>query len=205
MKDYHEYKKQYIGGSDIAALILVGIGGEDGLVCQILDFGGDGGYDAYIVDEDAEIGSHYELVGKYTDWLKIYDDQTLVKEFDADLIEVYRAGEFGCVIKVINKPKEQQVEIIDELPNLPCDKKTLIEKPIIKKKSLEELRAMPKKMDVWSSGVVDYFSGNIGLSDVRDRIRYSIYSRYALRTDEELIDLMRYELPKFDQFYEIIK
>ena len=61
MKDYHEYEKQYIGDSDCAALTLSGFVKDKGLVATILNFNIDSSYHAYIVDENAEIGSHYVL------------------------------------------------------------------------------------------------------------------------------------------------
>lgn len=101
MKNYKNYEKSFIGASDIASLILVGCG-ENGLLLHDLHFGSDGCYDAYIVDsEDVEAGEHYKKVATFKDWLKIYDDSSLVKCFEADKIEVYRAAEMGCIIKLI--------------------------------------------------------------------------------------------------------
>lgn len=101
MKNYKDFEKEYIGSSDIASLILVGIGeNEIGLDLKELHFGGDGSYKAYIVDQkDVEIGSHYQKVAEFTHWLKIYDDIELVKRFRADHIIVYRAKEMGCIIQ----------------------------------------------------------------------------------------------------------
>ena len=48
MKSYKEYERQFIGDSDIAALIFVGTT-KDGLKANILNFGCDGRYNAYIV------------------------------------------------------------------------------------------------------------------------------------------------------------
>lgn len=106
-KYYEEYPypKEFIGASDIAALILVGIKKEKseyGLHTQILDFGIDGGYSAYIVDKDAVIGSRYSLVGEFTNWLKIYDDTSFVYLFEGREIKVYRAGDADCIIQIID-------------------------------------------------------------------------------------------------------
>lgn len=99
MKSYKGFEKMYIGESDIASLTMVGFAPEQGLTAQLLHFGGDNAYSAYIVDEpDVEIGAHYSLVGCFNSWLKIYDDRELVFERCSDKIEVYRAGEYGCII-----------------------------------------------------------------------------------------------------------
>jgi len=100
MKSYKEYDKQYIGSSDIAALILVGITKEEGVVSVVLHFGGDDAYSAYIVDEEAEIGNHYHKVAEFETWLKIYDDAGLVDTFEAPRIAVYRSAERGCIIHI---------------------------------------------------------------------------------------------------------
>jgi hypothetical protein len=101
MKHYKECDRRYIGGSDIAALILVGCQNDKGLVTDVLDFGEDGVYGAYIIDENTEIGSHYSKVATFNDWLKIYDDDELTYKVYAEEINIYRAGDFGCIIQVI--------------------------------------------------------------------------------------------------------
>lgn len=101
MKNYKDFGKTYIGGSDIASLILVGCVGEDGeLKFFDLHFGGDGDYRAYIVDRETAIPEHYNKVAEFTDWMRIYDDTSLVAKYDARLIEVFRAGDYGCIIKI---------------------------------------------------------------------------------------------------------
>lgn len=102
MKNYKEYEKRFIGASDIAALILVGCD-ENGLKTSTLDFGEDGSYMAYVVDEDAEIGAHYKKVADFKHWLKIYDDDELTYQVNAQEINIYRAGDFGCTIQTIGK------------------------------------------------------------------------------------------------------
>ena len=94
---YKNYKKVFIGESDIASLIFRS---ADRLLS--IDFGEDGDYRAYIVDEDAEIGSHYEYTDTFCEWLKIYDDLGLRAKFTADQIKVYQAGSFGIIIQLIN-------------------------------------------------------------------------------------------------------
>ena len=102
MKSYKEYEEKLIGGSDIAALILVGCD-ENGLKTSHLDFGEDGSYRAYVVDENAEIGAHYKKVANFECWLKIYDDDGLTYRVNAREINIYRAGGFGCIIQTIGK------------------------------------------------------------------------------------------------------
>ena len=108
MKSYKEYDREFIGDSDIAALIFVGTT-KNGLEAKILDFGCDGRYNAYIVDENAKIGDHYSLEMEYETssgfkaWLKVYDDEGLTADYTADKIKVYRAGDFGCIIQLIGK------------------------------------------------------------------------------------------------------
>lgn len=48
------------------------------------------------------IGSHYRKVASFSHWLKIYDDNELVTEYSASEINVYRAGEYGCVIQLLD-------------------------------------------------------------------------------------------------------
>lgn len=112
MKSYKEFEKTYIGDSDIAALVLVGCD-KTSIVSQILNFGEDGTYKAYVVDSDTEIGNHYVERYRFNHWLKIYDDDGYTAEFKADLIIVYRAGEMGCIIQLIN----YDTTLVDELGN----------------------------------------------------------------------------------------
>ncbi len=102
MKNYKDFEKQYIGSSDIATLILVSCKGEEGLKTEQLHFGEDGSYNAYIVDADTEIGSNYRKVTTFNHWLKIYDDEELTYKVDAKEINIYRAGDFGCIIQILN-------------------------------------------------------------------------------------------------------
>lgn len=100
MKTYKDFEKQYIGDSDVASLILVGCG-KNGLNLKELHFGQDASYHAYIVEGEAEIGSHYYKVAEFESWMKIYDDEGLVKRFNGKQIIVYRAAEMGCIIQII--------------------------------------------------------------------------------------------------------
>lgn len=75
----------------------------NGLKTSTLDFGEDGSYMAYVVDEDAEIGAHYKKVADFKHWLKIYDDDELTYRINAQEINIYRAGDFGCIIQTIGR------------------------------------------------------------------------------------------------------
>lgn len=106
MKTYKDFDKQYIGSSDIASLILAGYVDGKGLDLKKLPFGQDESYDAYIVEgADVEIGSHYRKIAEFNSWMKIYDDERLVRTFHADKVVVYRAMEMGCIIQLVNELK----------------------------------------------------------------------------------------------------
>lgn len=100
-KNYKDFDQKWIGESDIATLILVG-GSSEGLKVEQLHFGIDNYYDAYMVNENISIPSHYEKVAEFKYWMKIYDDNGLNETIKADNIIVYRAGEMGCVIQNYN-------------------------------------------------------------------------------------------------------
>lgn len=101
MKFYKD-RKEDIGSSDVAALVLMGPKFGEGLRTQILNFGEDGCYSAYIVDDpEVEIPNHYKKMAKFCKWLKIYDDDGLCKDYRAEKINVYRAGEYGCIIQLL--------------------------------------------------------------------------------------------------------
>lgn len=102
MKTYKDFEKQYIGSSDIASLILAGYKEGEGFITIPLQFGQDDSYNAYIVEGEAEIGSHYEKRAEFNSWLKVYDDEELVKSFNGNKIIVYRAAEMGCIIQILN-------------------------------------------------------------------------------------------------------
>ncbi len=91
MKSYNDFEKVYIGASDISSLVAFGLD-ESGLKSQVISFGEDGAYSAYVVDEPAEIGSHYTNAASFIGWCKIYDDFGLVKIFRGSKIKIYRAG-----------------------------------------------------------------------------------------------------------------
>ena len=94
MKTYKDFEKVYIGSSDIARLVVAGANKEP----MILRFGEDSAYSAYFVSSPADIGEHYSKVYECDVWLKIYDDRELAAEIAAEHIEIYRAGQMGCII-----------------------------------------------------------------------------------------------------------
>ncbi len=98
MSSYKDFSKIFIGASDYAVLVAAMPGREK--LTRDLSFGADGGYYAYLVPKTAEIDEHYNLVDSGVDWLKIYDDNGLVFYAKAETIEIYRAGVYGCVIRL---------------------------------------------------------------------------------------------------------
>ena len=98
MKTHYNYATQSIGGSDIASLILRGP-----MCLKKMDFGGDGEYRSYIVDEFCEIPESYGLQFSCTDWIKIYDDNGLSFTAKAKKINVFRRGDYGCIIQLISE------------------------------------------------------------------------------------------------------
>ena len=103
MKNYKSFPKQYIGSSDISALVLVGFQDGVGATAKLLEFGKDRSYSAYICEgEEVEIGSHYDLAAEFNIWAKIYDDEKLVRNFRGRHIRIYRAGQEGCIINVFD-------------------------------------------------------------------------------------------------------
>lgn len=96
MKNYKEFNKVWLGESDIAALTVRSCGDV-----YSLNFGEDGSYDAYECFGSIEIGSHYTKVFEGHGWLKIFDDYRLAydKYFaEYEYVDIYRAGDFGCII-----------------------------------------------------------------------------------------------------------
>lgn len=101
MKFYKD-RKEDIGSSDVAALALIGPKPKKGLRAQILNFGEDGCYNAYIVDDpEVEIPNHYKKITEFCKWMEVYDDDGLCKKYYAEKINVYRAGEYGCIIQLL--------------------------------------------------------------------------------------------------------
>ena len=97
MKYYKNYKKTFIGMSDIA-LLTARASGDVGTI----EFGGDGAYFAYMVDRDTEIPAGYEEVFKTDEpWLWIYDDDGRVVSLTNESgFTIYRRGDYGCIIQM---------------------------------------------------------------------------------------------------------
>lgn len=100
-KYYKDFEKVFIGFSDIASLTLRGCSEEGELLLQNLKFGGDGTYHAYFIKGNAIIGDHYEKVGEFHHWLEIFDDESKTMSLRGDTINVFRAGDYGCIIQVM--------------------------------------------------------------------------------------------------------
>lgn len=98
MKTYKEFETVYIGGSDGACLLLRASGRK----VQFLDFGEDNDYKAWFVNEVIELPHHYKKEFECDNWVKIYDDVECAVEINAEHIEIYRAGEMGCLIYAPN-------------------------------------------------------------------------------------------------------
>ena len=99
MKSYKEFGKMYIGASDKACLTVKNFDKKRNKFAEdMLYFGEDGEYSAYITYGDVSIGDHYKLMHKYSGNIVIADDEMEVFVAVADSIEIYQAGEFGCII-----------------------------------------------------------------------------------------------------------
>lgn len=109
-KNYKEYQKKSIGGSDIATLIIAspgisdgsGKGGDTGMLKELW-FGSDGSYSAYVVDENCIIPDYYKLFSRSKSWIKIYDDAGLKFNEYAKEINIYRAGDYGVIIQLLGQ------------------------------------------------------------------------------------------------------
>ena len=97
MKNYKETAIS-LGASDIASLTVRSVANVNAL-----NFGKDGSYRAYITDDTVAIPAHYTLTLSLNHWTKIYDDEGLAADFRAEKINIYRAGEMGCIVQLINE------------------------------------------------------------------------------------------------------
>lgn len=109
MRYYKDCPVLNMGYSDIAALVLVGFKENEsaGAVSELLKFGSDGSYKAYIVPEDTAIPEHYKKITTFNKWLKVYDDGQRIIEFRAKKINIYRAGNFGMIVQLIESENEE--------------------------------------------------------------------------------------------------
>lgn len=101
MRDHHSYPMVSLGGSDIASLILRAPGKLSDLF-----MGEDGEYSAYVVDEECLIPSRYTQAFECESWLRVYDDENMVKKFRGDVIRVFRCGAFGIIIQIFGRNEE---------------------------------------------------------------------------------------------------
>ncbi|MBO5416740.1 MAG: hypothetical protein J6A83_08945 [Clostridia bacterium] len=100
MKKYKDFEKVYIGSSDIASLTVRSV-----QTVATLNFIEDGSYHAYECFGEVEIGSHYTKVFSGKTWLTIYDDEGRTykhhswnQNTEYPLVDIYRSGDFGCII-----------------------------------------------------------------------------------------------------------
>ena len=107
MKNYKDFSREYIGSSDIASLVMVGCKDNVGAVAELLRFGKDGDYSAYVCEGEVSIGDHYELVAEFNTWLKIYDDEKLIRKFKGRAIRIYRAGQEGVIVNILDKKVDE--------------------------------------------------------------------------------------------------
>ena len=90
---YKYFEKVLLGSSDVAEVIL-----RNSEKLERLHFGGDGSYEAYFINEVIKLPAHYTKEAEFKKWLWIYDDSELTVKIEASKIEIYRAGEMGCLI-----------------------------------------------------------------------------------------------------------
>lgn len=102
MAYYKNYMKEYIGASDSARLLIEGVNDEGIIDVKRLNFGEDGSYNAYIVDARCEIPSYYQLQFSFNDFILINDDCGRVAKCEAQKINIYTAGNFGCIIQCVD-------------------------------------------------------------------------------------------------------
>ena len=98
-------KEMYLGGSDIAQLLLTSCESEQGIAFA-LRMGGDGGYTAHIIEGGEKVRPHYKKVYTCRKWLWVYDDTGRTAQFRANIIKVYRAGDYGITIELVNEEEK---------------------------------------------------------------------------------------------------
>lgn len=114
-RTYKDCPKVDLGESDIASLTI-----RSGLNISLLRFGEDGSYSAYeCIGDGIEIGAHYTKIFTGFKWLTIYDDNGVAYNRYAPegftAVDIYRAGEFGCIIHWRSEKKiEVNATITDE-------------------------------------------------------------------------------------------
>lgn len=109
MKKHYKDNVVYLGYSDISTIQVVG------LVNNVkVKFAEDGSYRAYIVEQDGsiEIPAHYKKIGGVLGKALILDDSLNPSYIDCDLLRIYRAGSYGCILEVYNL-KDTDLDIHD--------------------------------------------------------------------------------------------
>ena len=98
---HHDYEKVYIGSSDSARLKVIHRVG-DYVSKSYLNFGEDGDYKAYVVDEKCTIPDTYELRCAFEGGcVDLFDDEGYNIHIEGETVQIYRRGDFGCIIKII--------------------------------------------------------------------------------------------------------
>ena len=93
MRTYKSFKRIKLGESINSSLLARGY---DNLA--EIKMGKSGKYSAYFVNEEISIPEHYTKVFECHNWLSIYDDDVKVAEIRAELIQIFRAGDFGMIV-----------------------------------------------------------------------------------------------------------
>lgn len=102
---HHDYEKVFIGGSDSARLEVIHAT-EHGVSTHYLNFGEDGDYKAYVVDEKCTIPDTYELRCAFEGGcVDLFDDEGYNVHIEGETVQIYRRGDFGCIIKIIGFKK----------------------------------------------------------------------------------------------------
>lgn len=102
---HHDYEKVFIGSSDSARLEVIHTT-ENGRLKSYLNFGEDGDYKAYVVDEKCVIPDTYELICTFEGgYVNIFDDSWNHVFIEGETVQIYRRGDFGCIIKIIGFKK----------------------------------------------------------------------------------------------------
>ena len=124
MDSYKMYKTINIGLGlrDTTCLVLVGLKGTDHpkMVSEFLNFKKERRdsegyilpYEAYLVDDEAEIRDEYIKIAEYNSWLMIYDEDGRTADLDAEKIIIYKTDSNDCIIQLIN---EKYFSIVEKL------------------------------------------------------------------------------------------
>lgn len=101
--DHYKHHEANLGTSDYASITLTGCEVGGGVKSEILKFRIDASYRAWVLTADEVVPDHYEKEFEFECWLKTFDDDGDGVDFTTkksnDKIEVYRAGDCGCIIR----------------------------------------------------------------------------------------------------------